>query len=378
MRKEWLLLAGSVTVTVALALVLIRGLAPGLLGVPIDLQVVRVDEEVVPFYENVFRDGDPEDSELLLADPYLGVRARPLVRSRGRVGPNDILGFRNLSVPNSPDVIAIGDSQTYGNNVPLEANWPSRLMRSLAHKNAVVYSMATGGWGAVQYLDMFDKAVAFRPKLVIVAFYTGNDPRESFRVAYSIEKWAWLRPDPELSLADRPAVKYPPPPEERWRPVLPDGTRMAFTPRLRLASNEDHPTVDAGWAIMAAVAERIGARARAEGIRTLFTVLPTKETAYAKRLQRDGVTLDPVYAELVRQERARLETLAEVLKGLEGSVYVDVVAPLQRAVRDGLRAYPKGDDGHPTAAGHAAIAHVLAQAVEPLLPAPPPQVAERP
>ena len=46
-----------------------------------------------------------------------------------------------------------------------------------------MYSMAVGGWGAVQYLDMFTKAARFRPHTVIIAFYSGNDPLESFLTA---------------------------------------------------------------------------------------------------------------------------------------------------------------------------------------------------
>ena len=374
MKKEWLLLVASVTASVALALFVIRFLAPGLLGIPIDLQVVRVSDEVAPFYESVFggasahsEASDPQ--EFLIRDPYVGVRARPLFPDRHRVGPNDVLGFRNRSVPNTADVITIGDSQTYGNDVRLEANWPSRLMQRLAHKDTVVYSMATGGWGAVQYLDMFDKALAFRPKLIIVAFYTGNDPRESFRLAYSIEKWAFLQPDPDLTLSDQPSLKWPPPPEEIWRVRLPSGQELAFTPRVRLASSEDHPTVDAAWKIMHEVARRIATSAQAAEVRVLFTVLPTKETVFAPRLRQHDVSLDPTYAELVRREQLRTEELAASLTALPGAEYADVIKPLQRAVLRGALSYPSSPDSHPTSVGHATIGEVLAGAAEPWLSA---------
>ena len=275
-------------------------------------------------------------------------------------------------------MITIGDSQTYGSNVQMEANWPSRLMRRLSHKDAVVYNMATGGWGAVQYLGIFEKALAFRPKLVIVAFYAGNDPRESFRAAYSIEKWAWLQPDPELDLSDQPAVKYPPQPDEQWRVRLKREEHVLFRPRLRLASSQDDPTVDAGWAIMAEVARHIASAAQAQGVPTLFTVLPTKETAFARRLRREGVALDPVYEELVKEERRRTHQLAASLSSLEGADYMDLVAPLQAVILKGVFAYPPGSDGHPTPAGHAVIAQVLAAGADLLLPAAKPRIAERP
>jgi hypothetical protein len=55
MKKEWLLLSISVLVTLIAALGIIRWMAPGLLGVPVDLQLVQVDEKLPPFYEGAFR-----------------------------------------------------------------------------------------------------------------------------------------------------------------------------------------------------------------------------------------------------------------------------------------------------------------------------------
>ena len=79
MRKEWLLLLSTVTVTIVLAIGLLRFFAPQLLGIPIDLQMVQVSKEVVPFYENVFRKEDYESKEFSLKDPYTNIRARPLL-----------------------------------------------------------------------------------------------------------------------------------------------------------------------------------------------------------------------------------------------------------------------------------------------------------
>ena len=89
-------------------LALIRWLAPGLLGIPVDLQIVRTSDEVVPFFENVFRPEHRKSGPFLLNDPYTVVRARPLYG--GPAGPTDLLGFRNSDVPNRADVVAIGDS----------------------------------------------------------------------------------------------------------------------------------------------------------------------------------------------------------------------------------------------------------------------------
>ncbi len=180
LRGEWLLLVASVAATVVVALGLVRVLAPRLLGQPVDLRVVQVDERVVPFFESVFRPEDLGSEEYILSDPLTSGRARPLSPVGRGIGPTDLLGFRNRGIPNRAGIVTIGDSQTYGTTVPLDAAWPQQLRNWLPDRAPAVYSMAVGGWGAVQYPDMFSKAGAFRPLVVVVAFYSGNDARESF------------------------------------------------------------------------------------------------------------------------------------------------------------------------------------------------------
>jgi lysophospholipase L1-like esterase len=367
MSREWVLLGLSVSVTLALAVALLRCWAPGLLGIPPDLQMVQVSEEVVPFYENVL--GVPEGKEFILKDPYLVNRARPL-NPPGLLGPTDILGFRNKVVPNAPDVIAIGDSQTFGMNAPLEANWPSRLGVELARQKAPVkaqvYSMATGGWGAVQYLDMVRKASVFGPKVVVVAFYSGNDPMESFRVAYAVDHWKSLRVDPSLSRRDAPK-RLPRDKHLTWGARLRMRREVIFTPQRRLHSMQDHPVTDAGWKIMAEASRHMAEHAAQHGHAIVFTVIPTKELVYLPLLERHGIALDPVYAELVRLEQQRLGVLSDELRSLKSAHYVDLVRPLQRAVLDGRFTHQIGSDGHPVPRGYAVIARVLARTVAPLL-----------
>ena len=60
---------------------LVRWLAPGLLGLPVDLQIVQLREEVAPFYETVFAEtGDPRE---LVRDPHTIVRGQPLAPDIG-------------------------------------------------------------------------------------------------------------------------------------------------------------------------------------------------------------------------------------------------------------------------------------------------------
>ncbi|MGI9592655.1 MAG: GDSL-type esterase/lipase family protein [Myxococcota bacterium] len=362
MRGQWLLASLIGLATLFFALSIVRWLAPGLLGIPPDLRIVRVAEEKPAFYENIFRAEHEGVDGILLTDPIVGVRARPLLARTpdGLAGPTDLLGFRNAGVPNRADVIVIGDSQTYGNNATLEQSWPQRLAGSLGGGHRL-YAMATGGWGAVQYWDAFHNALAFEPRVIVVAFYAGNDPMESFRLAYALDHWRELRPDPELDVDDAPRE----PPGDGWlgwNTSLPGGIDLRFTPGRRLYSLQDHPTTNAGWEIMAAVGERMAARAEEGGIALVLTLIPTKERVFAPLLAREGIAVPEPFAELVAAERRREAALAERLGALPAVTWVDVASPLEQAVARGQRTHRLDGDGHPVPAGYALIARAVAPA----------------
>lgn len=363
MRGQWLLAALTLLGTLFFGLAIVRWMAPGLLGVPPDLQIVRLAEEKPAYYENIFRPENRGVDGILLTDPVIGVRARPLLArtAEGLAGPTDLLGFRNPGVPNQADVIVIGDSQTYGNNAVLEENWPSLMQKELAGPS--VYAMATGGWGAVQYWDAFQNALDFRPQVVVVAFYAGNDPMESFRIAYAIDHWRELRPDPALDVDDAPRE----PPGDGWtgwNVDLPSGKNVRFTPGRRLYSLHDEPTANAGWEIMAAVAERMARLGAEREVAVVFALIPTKERVFAPRLAREKVGVPDSYAQLLEAELARSAAFAERLAALPGATWVDLAEPLESAVLTGLRTHRLDGDGHPLPLGYAIIARKLAPAVE--------------
>src|SRR5262245_59668440 len=64
----------------------------------------------------------------------------------------DKWGFRNREVPTTTDIVAIGDSHTYGNCAKMDEAWPQVLCR-LTGKS--VYNLALGGYGPNQYYYLF-------------------------------------------------------------------------------------------------------------------------------------------------------------------------------------------------------------------------------
>jgi len=366
MKKEWIFASGVGLFTLILALAILRWMAPQLLGIPTDLQMVQVSTEVPPFFEGVFRKEDYQNHGFIIPDPYTK-RAKPLYPEVAGTGPHDILGFRNRVIPHSADIIAIGDSQTYGNNVLLEENWPSQLVIHLNQPHLKLYSMAVGGWGAIEFLEIFPKALHFNPRIVLVAFYTGNDPLESFRLAYASDRWSNLRPDPTLAEKDMPHGIFPPPEDEWWKVDFSDGVTTIFTSALRLGSNNDHPAVHAGYQIMAEVGRRLGEMAREQQIFLVFTVIPTKELVYEKKVNREELNPPPDYLALIQAEKENLSNLVEQLQKVSGAVYVDVLEPLQNAALTMTNIYPRNINGHPLALGYAVIAKAMTQDIEKVL-----------
>ena len=84
----------------------------------------------------------------LTASDYLSVEMVPdevlgaVPSTHTRAGGFNSWGFRNRHVPDSSDIVAIGDSHTYGNTARMEDAWPSVLERLSGRP---VYNMGWAG-----------------------------------------------------------------------------------------------------------------------------------------------------------------------------------------------------------------------------------------
>jgi hypothetical protein len=363
LKKEYLLLFLSVVISLVAALGLIKWLAPQLLGLPADLQLVQVPDERPPFYENIFHSPGWNSDKIILKDPFTRVRARPFYQDIEIYGPNDLLGFRNSSVPTATDIVVIGDSQTYGNNASMQNSWPQQMRDQLGMSgiDVSVYTMAAGGWGAVQYLEMARYGLLFRPQMMIVAFYTGNDPMDTFITAYGMERWKSLRPESNLSAEDAPKAGTSLTDEKaRWKVKFSDGISTEFNPDLRMVSNQSHPAIDAAYRIMLNVAQQIAELANQQGIKPVFTIIPTKEYVYQDKISRQRIDAIPEYHSLIEAENKRVEWFAEGLSNIEQAGYIDVATPLRHTALMPRLLYPENVNGHPFKAGYALLGKLIA------------------
>jgi len=321
----------------------------------LDLTVVRSDQRSVPFFELLFDTVSVSD-RWSLADPHVRRRGKPLLDGfsppvGGPLGPHDLLGFRNRSIPRRPDIVVLGDSQSYGINAPYELNWPSFLGRI---SGRVVYNASLPGWTGLSYLYMIEKVLHFDPKIVVVALYVGNDFLENVLLGYSSDYWEHLRPRPELEMEDFAL-------EVRSGGVLrgvrlANGSTMPFQVSNRLdVTDPTSLAVEMGRRMQLSAVEHIARRVRSHSARVAVTIIPTKEYVFAERLRKEGVPLGRDYERLIRVETDHLVALRAAIRE-SGLAYVDVVDELRARVLRGEDLYPYSGDGHPSTAGYQALA----------------------
>lgn len=96
-------------------------------------------------------------------------------------------GFRNQGNA-SADIIAIGDSHTYGWHVSSEESWPKILGKRL---NRNVYNMGVGGFGLLQYHYLLEQSLGRepQPKIILLALFLPNDLGEMCNVIHWSPYW---------------------------------------------------------------------------------------------------------------------------------------------------------------------------------------------
>ena len=122
----------------------------------------------------------------MVGDPVLAARPSPSALARF-----DAWGFRNRDVPPTADIVAVGDSHTYGNGATSDAAWPSVVARLSGRR---VYNMGIGGYGPNQYFALSTtKALTLHPRTLIWGLYMGDDFQSAYSLTYGLDTWADMR-----------------------------------------------------------------------------------------------------------------------------------------------------------------------------------------
>ena len=292
-------------------------------------------------------------------------------------GGHDDWGFRNKQIPTDVDLVAIGDSQTYGDSATSSQSWPSQLA-DLTEKS--VFNMAIGGYGPGHYLYLLENnAIKLNPKKIVVGLYLGNDLIDSYNYAHQVVNdfsgfrkkqqehpvRFWLSGHSVLyrmitfsglgDLIRRSEVKK----QVSQNPILSFNKPplfTVFTPEKRLSALDlTDSKVNEGLNLSMNYLLEIQRFCLSHQLHLTILLIPTKELVYSSMLTSDQ--LIDTYKHLVENE-VGVKTRLEVFFKEHQIEYVDPLPELRKAAED-QQIYPVNDDGHPNKNGY----HIIAQAV---------------
>lgn len=330
-----------------------------------------------------------------LPDPILGMRIEP-----GAAGFDD-WGFRNPEVPKSVEIVALGDSHTYGNTAKMRDAWPQVVARETGLS---VFNMGLGGYGPNQYYELLTtRALSLHPKQVLVGLYLGDDFENAYSTTYGLEHWSFLREGPGAAAnADiwgdaEPAGALKP--LRSWlsrhsfvyrlvvhgqamatlkanlqfgqvsaaghSPVTmieapADNIREAFRP-IRVAAGLDQARseVREGMRITFHLLEEMNRTCQENGCSLTVVIIPSKETVFAEfLLPEQQLHLKAVVQSLIQNERIATAATKQFLDNA-GIAYVETLPALRQSMRNEI--YYRGPaDMHPSANGYRVIGLAVA------------------
>jgi hypothetical protein len=317
----------------------------------------------------------------------------------------DNWGFRNKTVPAEAEIVAIGDSHTYGNTARMEESWPSVLSHMTGK---TVYNMGLGGYGPNQYDYLLKTHVlSLRPRIVLCGLYMGDDFENAFLITYGLDYWAYLRQkhfegvesdiwqepyDPRLFKEiriwlSRNSVLYKivfhGPVLGRIKGYFQIGNvsrshdafvtsliledrniREAFRPvEIRRRLNQKNDAVREGMRITFELLKDVKEECHKSDSQLIVVVIPTKEMVFAEYLEHNPkIHLGDVIDDLISNERMARKELFEFFRAA-GIGYVDTLPALKSAV--GQELYVRTDrDMHPGKNGYRVIAEAVKEYLE--------------
>ena len=337
-------------------------------------------------------------SPTLVRDDILGIRLP------GGSGGHDTWGFRNKTVPKSAEIVALGDSHTYGNCAKMSEAWPKVLER-LTGQN--VYNLGMGGYGPNQYYHLLlTRALSLKPRTVVCGLYMGDDFDNAYRITYGLDHWSSWRRGGEATVDPDIWEKNPsasPGAQKRlriWlsghsvlyrvivhgllsgvkgRVQLQNVSRLdsatalllpekkiqeAFLPKgLLRGLNQEEAGVREGMRLTFDLLKQMNSVCATNHARFLVVVIPTKETVFARYLENNPkLPLADVLGKVIVNERAARQELFRTLEQAN-IAFVDALPALEKS-SETERLYTFGaSDMHPEKNGYRVIAEAIASSL---------------
>lgn len=340
----------------------------------------------------------------VVSDPVLGA-----VPSPSAMAAFDRLGFRNRKVPETADIVAVGDSHTYGNTARMVDSWPYVLGLLTGRE---VYNMSLGGYGPNQYFYLSTtKALALKPKMIIWGLYMGDDFENAFSLTYGFDYWAHLRILPPQKVQANIWDTEPNPPSwhlqglrvwlsrhsviyqiafhtgfgERLKGqvqirnaaqlypgyatslIVPEKNILeAFRPKgVLFGLDQEDPHVREGMRITFELLKGMNEICQQNHIQFMVVVIPTKEMVFSDYLEgNSNVPLDDVIDKVIVNGHLAEDQTFKFMNDNHIS-YVDALPAMKSSIGQGLY-YDGATDMHPSRNGYRVIAETVAERLKQL------------
>ena len=335
------------------------------------------------------------------------------VLSPGTVSHFDAWGFRNKKVPQESDIVAVGDSHTYGNTARMVDAWP-HVLSDLSGRQ--VYNMGFGGYGPNQYFYLSKtKALTLKPKTLIWGLYMGDDFENAFSITYGLDYWKYLRILPPQKVEAN--IWEGPPADTGVKRIrvwlsrhsviyqmafhagfggrvqgefqIKNAARLypgydttlntpgknileAFRPKgVLFGLDQENPNVREGMRITFELLKEMNEICQQNHVQFVVVVIPTKEMVFSEYLEHNSaLPLNDTIDKLLASERsARTETFK--FMNANSIASVDPLPALKKSVGQGLYAISAGDM-HPSKNGYRIIGESVAEFLKQQAKQPPP------
>jgi hypothetical protein len=337
----------------------------------------------------------------MVQDNVLGAVPSPSARAGF-----DSWGFRNREVPQTADIVAVGDSHTFGNTARMDESWPYVLGQLTGRR---VYNMGMGGYGPNQYFYLSTtKALSLKPKIIVWGLYMGDDFENAYSITYGLNYWAYLRKLPDqnvnANIWDTPAPK--PTSSKRVRVWLSQHSVVyqllfhgafagrtqgevqirnaaqlypgvatslivpgenileAFRPESMLTRlDQENPSIQEGMRITFELLKEMNDICQENHIQFMVVVIPIKEAVFSDYLEHNSrLPLNDVFDRLLPNERLAREKTFTFLR--DSSIpYVNPLPTLKKAAHQELYARTAADM-HPGKNGYRVIAEAVSEALK--------------
>jgi len=306
----------------------------------------------------------------------------------------DDAGFRNSELKSIANLVALGDSHTFGFNVASEDSWPQQLARML---NKTVYNFGVGGYGILQYQFLMNEAIKMKPEHIVLGLYLPNDLGDVCWTLREVDFWKIWAKKNDINIEVCPPYKERKLLDKSWRSFMVNNTALGsivkhfiWTPMKyrikqtewsriavvvsdernktfinykRIVSHESamdlgRPDIALAFEIAKEFVTEASTKADFNHISFIVLFIPSKERVFYKYLVAQGVQLPQSYHQLAKNERELVTEMSLFLEKI-GIVYVDALPYMVEVLHKFGHVYPVKDDGHPLKIGYGAYAKAV-------------------